>query len=89
MERQLESLIQENQMIKEVSSQELMKDFSVPNYVKWRSCLQSGATQFPDPLPNEDPNGTLSLQRENVKLKDEVMTLRVESFAHKQTLEEN
>jgi len=56
----------------------------VSSYIKWRSTFKQPEIHF-----NEDgstPN--LALQRENLKLKDEVMELRVELFGLRQKMDE-
>jgi hypothetical protein len=36
MEGQVEALVHENQCIREASNEELLKEFTTTNYVKWR-----------------------------------------------------
>lgn len=40
LEAQLEHLVNENTIIKEAQSQELMQDFNVKSYLKWRSSIK-------------------------------------------------
>ena len=62
-----------------------MQDFNAKNYLKWRSTLNH---KIPDINFNEDATTPkLLLQRENMKLKDEVMQLRVELYGLRQESE--
>ena len=84
MEGQLERLAVENDHIREAQSKELQQDFNVSSYIKWRSTFKQ-----PEIVHSDDastPN--LILQRENIKLRDEVMQLRVDLFALRQKTEE-
>jgi hypothetical protein len=66
----------ENDHIREAQSKELQQDFNVSSYIKWRSSFKQQEIQFTTDATT--PN--LTLQRENLKLKDEVMQLRVDLF---------
>jgi hypothetical protein len=81
LEVQLERLVCENQSIREAQAKELMQDFSVQNYVKWRSTIQTQSTIDVD---EGQPTPQLALQRENARLKDELMQARVDVYQSKQ-----
>ena len=80
LEGQLERLAIENDHIREAQSKELQQDFNVSSYMKWRSTFKQ-----PEIVHSDDastPN--LIIQRENIKLRDEVMQLRVDLFGLRQ-----
>lgn len=54
----------------------MTQDFNVSSYIKWRSSMKQPEINFTD----DASTPLLNLQRENLKLKDEIMQLRVDLF---------
>jgi hypothetical protein len=79
LESQMERLLTENAHIRDAQAKNLMKDFDVSNYLKWRGSFKQPATAVTD----EPTDSKLSLHRDNMRLKDELTEVRIELFSLK------